>query len=147
MPTLADRYYWVVHRAFPKLAQMADRIAIVRSFASGDNTHDPMPVLTGNSPTEGTMGAHYARLAGPLRPTTAMPNHTIILPEQVEPGLQVHDAIGAFAWSYIKDRYGTAGPMGKPYSGLFLDGSDGFVRNLKLTVPRRRFDDRRSLLQ
>jgi len=37
--------------------------------------------------------------------------------------------------------------LGKPYSGLFLDGSDGFVSNLKLTVPRRRFDDRRSLLQ
>ena len=132
---------------FPKLAQLADRISIVRSFASGDVLHNPLPVLTGNSPTEGVMGAHYARVAGPIRPATAMPTHTVVLPEQVQPGLKLHEAIGAFASAFIRKHYGTPGRLGKPHAGLFLDGGDGFANNLELTLPRRRFDDRRSLLE
>ena len=132
---------------FPKLAQMADRIAVVRSFASGDLTHNPSPVLTGNSPTEGTMGAHYARLAGAIRPTTGMPTHTIVLPEQVQADLKLHEPLNTNTLRYIKNRYGTAGRMGKSYEGLFLEGGDSFTNNFELTVPRRRFDDRRSLLE
>ena len=132
---------------FPRLAQMADRISIVRSFASGDNTHDPMPVLTGNSPSGGVMGAHCARLRGPISQRTAMPTHTIVLSEQVQPGLELREGTGVFASSFIRKNYGAAGRLGKRYAGLFLDGGDGFARNLELTVPRRRFDDRRSLLE
>ena len=132
---------------FPRLAQMADRICIVRSFASGDGTHNPMPVLTGNSPTEGTMGAHYARLVGPISPRTAMPTHALVLPEQVQPGLELREPIGGFASTAVKKNYSTAGRLGKPYAGLVLDGGDGFASNLELTLPRRRFDDRRSLLE
>jgi len=64
---------------FPRLAQMAEGISIVRSFASGDATHNPLPILTGSSSTEGVIGAQYARLAGPINPMTAMPTHSIIL--------------------------------------------------------------------
>ena len=132
---------------FPKLAQMADRIAVVRSFASLDGSHDPLPVLTGNSPIGASMGAHYSCLAGPIRPTTAMPSQTIVLPEQVSPDLKLGEAIGAFSLSYIKQRYGTAGRLGERYRGLFLDGGGGFTNNLELRIPRRRFSDRRSLLR
>ena len=36
---------------FPKLAQRADRLAIVRSFASGHASHNQIPILSGNHPT------------------------------------------------------------------------------------------------
>jgi len=132
---------------FPRLAQMADRICVVRSFASGDDLHNPLPVLTGNSPTEGVMGGHYARLAGPICPRTAMPTHTIVLPEPVQPGLELREGTGAFACAFIRKNHGTAGQLGNRYAGLFLDGGDGFLSNLELRLPRRRFDDRRSLLE
>ena len=76
-----------------------------------------------------------------------MPTHTIVLPEPVQPGLELREGTGAFASSFIRKNYGAAGRLGKRNAGLFLDGGDGFARNLELTVPRRRFDDRRSLLE
>jgi hypothetical protein len=131
---------------FPKLGQMADRIAIVRSFASGDGGHNQLPVLTGASPTKATMGAQFARLAGANHPLTAMPTHSIVLPEQVQPGLKLGEPTGPFSYGYIKKNYPTAGGLGRAFDGLLLDGGDGLTSNLTLNTPRQRFDDRRNLL-
>ena len=35
----------------PKLAQRADRLAVVRSFATNDGSHNPIPILTGRHPS------------------------------------------------------------------------------------------------
>ena len=32
---------------FPKMARMMDRLAVVRTFASGDGSHNQEPILTG----------------------------------------------------------------------------------------------------
>lgn len=131
---------------FPKLGQMADRIAVVRSFASGDGGHNQMPVLTGNSETEATMGSQYARLAGPNHPVTSVPTHSVVLPEQVQPGLKLGEPTGPFSYGYIRKNYPNAGQLGAAYSGLLLDGGDGLLENLTLNMPRDRFGDRRNLL-
>jgi len=131
---------------FEMLGQRADKLAVVRSFASGDGGHNQMPVLTGGSATEATMGAQYARLAGANHPRTAMPTHSVVLPEQVHPGLELGQPTGPFSYGYIKKNYPAAGQIGSAYEGLLLDGGEGLTSNLRLNTPRERFDDRRNLL-
>ncbi len=132
--------------AFPKLGQMAKKISVVRSFASGDGGHNQLPVLTGNSPLEATMGAQFAKLAGANHPRTAMPTHTVVLPEQVKPGLKLGEPTGPFSYGYIKQNYPAAGSLGSSSSGVLLDGGEGLTGDLTLNLPRGRFDDRRTLL-
>lgn len=131
---------------FPKLGQRTDRIAVVRSFASGDGGHNQLPVLTGNSPTEATMGAQFAKLAGANHPVTAVPTHSIVLPEQVRSGLKLGEPTGPFSYGYIRKNYPAAGKLGEAFSGLLLDGGEGLTGNLSLNMPKKRFDDRRQLL-
>ena len=132
--------------AFPQLAARADRLAVVRSFASGDAGHNPDPLLTGNSPLKATMGAHHARLVGANHPETAMPTSAVVLPEAIQPDLGLGTPTGPFRLSYIKQHYGMAGQLGAPYRSLFLDGGDQLLQDFELTLPRKRFDDRRLLL-
>ena len=132
---------------FPELAKRMDRFSIVRSFASGDGGHNQLPVLTGNSPLKGTMGAHYARLAGANHPSTAMPTNAVVLPEAIQPDLKLGNPTGPFSYKYIQKNYVTGGNLGSAYNALLLDGGGTLTQNLKLALPRKRFDDRRALLQ
>jgi hypothetical protein len=132
--------------AFPQLAERADRLAIVRSFGSGDAGHNPDPLLTGNSPLKATMGAHHARLIGANHPETAMPSSVVVLPEGIDPELKLGTPTGPFRFGYIKEHYGQPGQLGSPYQSLFLDGGEQLAENFDLKLPRDRFDDRRLLL-
>jgi len=131
---------------FPKLAGMSDKISVVRSFGSGDGGHNQLPVLTGGSLTGGTMGAQYARLAGSNHPKTAMPSHSVIVPEAIQPELQLGEPTGPFTFRYIKENYVTAGTLGKQNEAFLLGGGSDLQSNLELSLPRDRFDDRRRLL-
>lgn len=131
---------------FPQLAQRADRLAVVRSFASGDGGHNQLPVLTGRSGFEGTMAAHYSRLAGANHPVTAMPSTSVVLPEAVQPDLKLGEPTGPFTYGYIRKNYVTPGKLGKAHESLLLDGGGQLTDNLELTLPPERFGDRRSLL-
>lgn len=131
---------------FPKLAARADRVAIVRSYASGTGAHEDLHSLTGNSPSQSSMGAQYARLAGPLRAHSAMPTHSVILPEQIQPELKLGQPSSVFSHSFIRQHYPAPGDLGASYRGLFLDGSKGFLGDMELKLPSRRFEDRRLLL-
>ena len=53
---------------FPKMAALADRLAIIRSFGSGDGGHNQLPVLTGNNRLKSPMGALVARALGSMNP-------------------------------------------------------------------------------
>ncbi|MCR9120485.1 MAG: DUF1501 domain-containing protein [bacterium] len=131
---------------FPKLGAMADRLSIVRSFSSGDGGHNQMPVLTGRSVSGGVMGAHYARLAGANHPETSMPSQAIVLPEQVQPNLELGEPTGPFSYGYIRKNYGAPGELGQAYEGMLLDGGDSLLSNFTMQLPRERFDDRVNLL-
>ena len=131
---------------FPKLGERADRLAIVRSFSSGDGGHNQLPVLTGRSPSGGSMGAHVARLAGANHPESGMPTQGIVLPEQIQPDLELGEPTGPFSYNYIRRNYGIAGTLGNAYEGLLLDGGDQLTSNFQLQLPQERFDDRSSLL-
>src|SRR5262245_49594121 len=48
---------------FPRLAHLANKVSIVRSFTTGDGNHDIKPVV-GRDSAGASLGSIYARIAG-----------------------------------------------------------------------------------
>ncbi len=132
---------------FPRLAQMADRFSIVRSFGSGDASHNQVPVLTGNNRLRAPMGALMARaLGGNINPRTGIPSNIVVLPEAIRPELQLGQPTGSFTIQDILNQYIPAGSLGSNYEAFLPAGGGTLMRNLQLRMDRNRFDDRRRLL-
>lgn len=79
----------------PKLAKLADRLSIVRSFQTKHSEHNgahkqiltaDLTVQDGKPITEPGLGAVYARAAGVLNPLTGIPRHALIPPTTRYPG-------------------------------------------------------------
>src|SRR5262245_14268325 len=72
---------------FPRLAALARRLVVVRSFHHGINDHVKAirHVLSAGNPLGAGMGAVYARLRGPVDPATAMPSYALVSAEEVDP--------------------------------------------------------------
>ena len=64
---------------FPKLAGLADRLAIVRSFTTGDANHDIKPVVSRHT-GGANLGSLFARVAGTTDPVTGMPRNGTVVP-------------------------------------------------------------------
>src|SRR5580765_7078995 len=62
-----------------KLARLAHKFSVVRSFVTGDGNHDIKPIV-GKDSQQANLGSLYARLAGPLRTETAMPTNIALFP-------------------------------------------------------------------
>jgi len=79
----------------PKLAKLADRLTIVRSFQTNHPEHSgahkqlmtgDLAVGDGQPIKEPGLGAVYARAAGAVNPRTGMPRHALIPPTTRYPG-------------------------------------------------------------
>src|ERR1700733_3056801 len=73
--------------SFPKLAALADKLAVVRSYVPGDANHDIKPLVCKDT-FGGNLGSIYARVAGVNHPTTGMPSNVILFPQSVDPKTQ-----------------------------------------------------------
>ncbi len=123
--------------SFPLLAARADKLAIVRSFVSGDGNHDIKPV-SGRDSRGANLGALYARVAGANRPDNGLPRNHVLFPRSVDA------SCGPEITSFGK--FDSAGFLG---GGLtpFVPGAGGDLQeNLKLNIPVPRLDDRQQLL-
>src|SRR5579864_6864198 len=69
---------------FPKLATLADRLAIVRSYVPGDANHDIKPIV-GRDTFGANLGSVYSRVAGPNHPATGIPTNVALFPRSVDP--------------------------------------------------------------
>ena len=123
--------------SFPRLARLADRLAVVRSFVPGDGNHDIKPVV-GKDSFGANLGAIYAHVAGANHPETGMPRNLALFPRAVDPTTRPGTtSFGNFA---------ATGPFG-PAAAPFQPGADGSLqRDMKLTLAADRFGDRRTLL-
>lgn len=122
---------------FPRLAALADRLTLVRSFVPGNSSHDLKPVVS-DTTRRASLGALYARAAGTTHPATGLPTSVCVNPRSVDPALT--QPAGAFG------NYADPGPLGSGYAP-FVAGSGGpLIEAMRLTLPRARLDDRRSLL-
>ncbi|MEE3370050.1 MAG: DUF1501 domain-containing protein [Planctomycetota bacterium] len=118
------------------LADQADRLAIVRSFQTGDGNHDIKPVV--GRETEGAnLGSLYARVAGATNVRSGMPNNVMLFPRAVD------DTTQAAKMNF--GRFDATGPLGAAYAP-FIPGSGSLQQDMTLRLSRRRLDDRRSLL-
>lgn len=123
--------------SFPKLAKLADKLAIVRSFVPGDGNHDIKPVVCKES-ANANLGSAFARMAGGNHPTTGMPRNVALFPRAVDPSAQVEQkSFGNFLAS---------GPFGSATTPFMPGGAGQLQKDMKLALGMDRFDDRRSLL-
>ena len=122
---------------FPKLAQLADRLAIVRSFTTGDANHDIKPVVSRH--THGAnLGSLFARAAGATDPATGMPRTALLFPRAVDA------TAGAEQTQF--GRFGSTGAVGAGYAP-FVPGTGGNLQqDMQLNLPLDRIADRRRLL-
>jgi hypothetical protein len=127
---------------FSRLARLADRLAVVRSYASGNADHSYLNPASGGNRMRATMGALYARVAGLNHPHTGMPRNILVLPESVQRGLRLQGNFETGALPTLT----SPGDLGPSYRAFNPSGSGEVQRNLELRLPASRFADRRHLL-
>jgi hypothetical protein len=122
---------------FPRLAALADKIAVVRSFVTGDGKHDLKP-LVGRDTFGANLGSVYARVAGMNHPATGMPSNVVLFPRAV-------DASTAPA-NLNFGKFADTGPFGAANAPFDPSGGGQLQKDMRLTVPFNRLEDRRHLL-
>ncbi len=127
---------------FPKLAKLAQKLAIVRSYASMNGGHTYQSVTSGNNPTKAAGSALYTRVVGANHPATGMPRSVLILPEAVQPGLKQQGNFETGALPTLT----TPGDLGPACEAFNPAGGTQLKKDLELKVSRERFDDRKALL-
>jgi hypothetical protein len=123
--------------SFPRLAALADRLAIVRSFVPGNANHDIKPVVCPES-FGANLGSVYASVAGINHPKSGLPSNVVLFPRAVDPS--THPGTMAFG------RFGDTGPFGHGTAPFDPSGGGTLQKDMRLAVPMNRLDDRRHLL-
>jgi len=119
---------------FPKIASVADKMALVRSFAHtnsghGGGTHyvmtgyDNRAIDNGGLPTRPSIGSIVSRVRGPNNLSTGIPTYVRV------------NGIGSDGPAFLGAAYSPFDPRGQAR------------KNMSLVVDRRRLDDRRALLK
>lgn len=120
-----------------RLASLADRFSIVRSFQTGDGNHDIKPIV-GKATGGANLGAHYARVVGQNRAATGMPTNVLLYPQAAVP--ESGAAITSFG------DLQSPGSLGGGYAPFTPSSQGAMQENLQLRTPLDRLEDRRSLL-
>lgn len=123
--------------SFPKLASLADRFSIVRSFQTGDGNHDIKPIV-GRASHGANLGSLYARVAGQNRPGSGVPTNVMLYPQAAVP--EAKPGITSFG------DFQSAGFLGSGFAPFTPSSGGAMQDNLKLQLPLDRLDDRRTLL-
>jgi len=100
----------------PKMASLAHKMAVVRSFkigaAGGSHENGYTALLNGlRNPFDATMGSLYSRAAGSLNPDTGIPTNSIILPETIDPDIKLGTPSGAFTYNQTRRYFCTPGKL------------------------------------
>lgn len=127
---------------FPKLAERANRLAIIRSFSfEGRGNHDLRPLVGGES-LDANLGTVYSRVAGANRPGAGMPTNVMLFPRSVDP------TAGPNQNSF--GRFESTGPFGSAYAPVVPGTSSvggSLHQDMRLTLSRDRMEDRWHLLE
>ena len=97
-----------------RLAKLAHKLTIVRSFHTKNSGHNIKPIV-GEHSLEANIGAHYSRVVGSTHPLTGMPTNAVIFPRAVNSEVPGPSARGNLA---------STGPYGKGYTP-FVPGAGG----------------------
>jgi len=123
--------------SFPRLAALADKLAVVRSFVTGDGNHDIKPVV-GRDTFAANLGSIYSRVAGPNHPRTGLPTNVLLLPRAVDPS--TGPGITNFG------RFTSTGSLGNAFAPYDPSAGGEAQTDMRLSIPMAQLDDRRQLL-
>jgi uncharacterized protein (DUF1501 family) len=123
--------------SYPRLAALADKLVIVRSFVPGDANHDIKPVVSRHT-FGANVGAAYARVAGINHPSTGIPTNVALFPRAVDSSTQA--AQMGFG------KFGSVGPFGAASTPFDPSGGGPLLKDMRLAVPLERLDERRQLV-
>jgi Protein of unknown function (DUF1501) len=122
---------------YQKLAVLANKVAVVRSYRPGSADHDIKP-LVHRETLNASLGAIYARVAGMNHPATGIPTNVALFPRAVDPKTQPPQlGFGNF---------GATGPVGTAFAPFVPGGTGNLLQDMQLKLSRDRLDDRRHLL-
>lgn len=122
---------------FTRLAKLAHKFSIVRSFVTGDGNHDIKPVL-GADTLRANMGSLYSSIAGPSRRDTAMPTNVTLFPRSVDP--QAQAAVTEFG------NFEGTGELSRTFAPFVPGAGANQQLDMRLNLPEGRFENRRVLL-
>jgi uncharacterized protein (DUF1501 family) len=123
--------------SLPKLASLADKFSIVRSFRTGDGNHDIKPVV-GKATLGANMGSLFARVAGTNDPATGMPLNVALFPRAVDP--MAGPAVEQFG------KFDSTGSLGSALAPFVPGGGGALQKDMQLAIEPSRLDDRKALL-
>ena len=123
---------------FEKLAERARRLAIVRSYTTGNGNHDIKPIV-GKDSLGANIGSLYARVAGANVPATGMPRNVALFPRAIDAGSQ--ERVKQFG-NFLA--HGTVGSSCAPFApGSTKNDLQG---DMTMWMSRQRLEDRMYLL-
>jgi hypothetical protein len=123
---------------FERLATLANKFSVVRSFATGDGNHDIKPIV-GKASSGAALGSIYSRVVGSTHFQTGLPTNVTLFPQAVDSGAK--ESLAQFG------RFDSTGPFGQAYAP-FIPGAGGvFQEDLELQTTPDRLTDRRQLLK
>ena len=127
---------------FGKMARLADKLAIVRSYGSKNNDHTYEKVMTAGNPLKAAISSIYARVAGTNHRTTGMPNNVLVLPEAVKEKITIGTSFETGALPTLTQ----PGQLGPNFAAFNPAGGSTIKQNMELRIDPSRFMDRKHLL-
>jgi hypothetical protein len=122
---------------FTRLASLADKFSVVRSFTTGNGNHDIKPLVCPET-FQANIGSLYSRVAGTNHPLTGIPTNAALFPRAVDPDRKPANLnFGNFS---------ATGTLGAGYAPFVPGAGGNFQSDMQLALPRERVDDRRRLL-
>ena len=122
---------------FPKLAQMVDRLSIVRSFTTGNANHDIKPVVSRHT-GGANLGSYFCARRGGHRSRVGHAAKAALVPRAVD------TSTGPEQTQF--GRFASTGSLGAGCAP-FVPGAGGDLQqDMQLNLPVDRLDDRRALL-
>jgi len=128
---------------FPRLAALADKLAIVRSYGSGNSAHTYGSIVSGGDPNGPALSSMYARIRGNNHPETGLPTNVLVLPEAVKDGLKLDSNFETSALPTVTQ----SGNLGATYTAFNPSGGGELKRDMEMQLTLERICDRRELLR
>ncbi|MEC9004487.1 MAG: DUF1501 domain-containing protein [Planctomycetota bacterium] len=120
-----------------RLAGLADKLTIVRSFQTRNAGHNIQPIV-GPDSLQANIGTHYARVVGATHPRTGMPTNAVLYPSSVNKEVPGPSARGNLA---------STGVWPSAYAPFTPGAKGDLQKDMQLKLPTDRFfDDRRTIL-